>query len=90
MVNAVTKGGSPSMLVLSKLRAMLSGECPCCFSSLREYDSYRYIATVRYRIDGTVRTALRLCTTIQDLYKRIGSKFTLTLKTALTFLTCIR
>ncbi len=31
--------------------------------SLREYDSYRYIATVRYRIDGTVRTALRLYTT---------------------------
>ena len=33
MVNAVTKGGSPSMLVLSKLRAMVSDKCPCCCSS---------------------------------------------------------
>ncbi len=32
-IGASTKGGSPSMLVLSKLRAMLSDECPCCCSS---------------------------------------------------------
>jgi hypothetical protein len=38
---------------------------------LREYDSYRYIATVRYRIDGTVITALRLYR-IQELYKYTG------------------
>ena len=36
---------------------------------LREYDSYRYIATVRYRIDGTVITALRLYK-IQELYNQ--------------------
>ncbi len=60
------------MVDLTENEALLNIEEPAdpyTQEEVREYDSYRYIATVRYRIDGTVRTTLRLYTIYRSYIK---------------------